>query len=665
MSGFFEEVQRRKVYKVAAAYVIAAGFIIQIGSAVFPAWELPNWAFRLVVVVLLIGFPISLILAWAYDVTPQGIRVTAITSAPGAHRRRNLLMLVATGVVISAAAGFFILPRAVARKIDKSIAVLPFENLSEEKENAFFADGIQDDILTNLSKIGELKVISRTSVMSYRGQTPNVREIGKALGVSTILEGSVRRSGNRVRVNVQLINTANDEHIWAEDYDRELTDVFAIQTDLAQKIAAELQAKLSPAEKAQLTRKPTQNGEAYLAFVQAHDLMTRPDKFRSNTEKAEQLFERATQLDPDFAGAFAGLAWTEDWMYHSYDPSPARKEKARAAAERAIRLQPDLPEAHLALGFYHYYCERDYQAALDEFAVAKKSLPNSADCYLAIGAIERRQGKWAESTSNLEKAAALNPKDAFLLVNVADNYRATRNFEKADELYDRAIEAAPNSFGARAQKAMLALDLKGDFTEMEKQLAQVPLGVDPEGLVTLGRMKLLMMQRKFAEALAALKQMPQEVFHDSAVPMPRTFFEGLVYLYLNDQEKARTAFESARGIAEEALRETPDSAFRHGLLGQILAGLGQKEAAIAEGRRAVELLPESQDAFDGPNATLLLAEIYARTGEKDQALQLLDHSLNTPNGITVPALKLDPVWDPLRNDSRFQSLIDKYGRTTT
>jgi TolB-like protein len=317
MSGFFEEVQRRKVYKVAAAYVIAAGFIIQIGSAVFPAWELPNWAFRLVVVVLLIGFPISLILAWAYDVTPQGIRVTAITSAPGSHRRRNLLMLVATGVLISAAAGFFILPRAVARKIDKSIAVLPFENLSEEKENAFFADGIQDDILTNLSKIGELKVISRTSVMSYRGQTPNVREIGKALGVSTILEGSVRRSGNRVRVNVQLINTANDEHIWAEDYDRELTDVFAIQTDLAQKIAAELQAKLSPAEKAQLTRKPTQNGEAYLAFVQAHDLMTRPDKFRSETEKAEQLFERATQLDPDFAGAFAGLAWTEDWMYHS------------------------------------------------------------------------------------------------------------------------------------------------------------------------------------------------------------------------------------------------------------------------------------------------------------------------------------------------------------
>src|SRR4029077_8715124 len=255
MSGFFEEVQRRKVYKVAAAYVIAGGFIIQIGSAVFPAWELPNWAFRLVVVVLLIGFPISLILAWAYDVTPQGIRATPPASAPGTHRRRNLFMLIATGVVISAAAGFFILPRAVAHKVDKSIAVLPFQNLSGDQENAYFADGVQDDVLTNLSKISDLKVISRTSVMQYRGQATNIREIGKALGVSNILEGSVRRSGKRIRVNVQLIDANTDEHLWANDYDRDVTDVFAIQSDLAREIATALQARLSPAEKSQMTRK--------------------------------------------------------------------------------------------------------------------------------------------------------------------------------------------------------------------------------------------------------------------------------------------------------------------------------------------------------------------------------------------------------------------------
>jgi len=661
MSGFFEEVKRRKVYRVAAAYIIAAGGIIQLASAAFPAWELPNWTLRLVIVLLLVGFPIALILAWAFDVTPQGIRATPTVAAPRTHRRRNVTMLVATGVIISAAAGFFLLPRVSAHKIDKSIAVLPFESLSDEKENAYFADGIQDDVLTNLSKIGDLKVISRTSVMSYRGKSSNVREIGKALGVSTILEGSVRRIGNRVRVNVQLINAANDEHMWAEDYDRDLTDVFAIQTDLAQKIARELQAKLSPIEKAQIERKPTENSEAYLAFLQAHDLITRADKFRSNTEKAEQLFEKATKLDPNFAGAFAGLAWVEDWIYHDFDPTPARKEKARAAAEQAIRLQPDLPEAHLALGFYHYYCERNYQAALDEFAIAKRSLPNSAEVYMAIGAIERRQGKWEESTANLEKAASLSPKDAWILENLADNYRANKNFETADKLFDRAIEAAPNSLSARAQKAELAVDWKGDLSVMEKELAQIPPGVDPDGLVTFARVQLLLLQRKFPEALAVLKQSPQDVSH---YDKPRELFEGAIYTFLKDKEKARSAFDRARPIAEKALQESADDAKRHVTLGMILAGLGEQEAAIAEGKRAVELLPESQDAFDGPNATLALAKIYTWTSEPSQALQLLEHSLNTPNGVTVSSLKLDPIWDPLRSDSRFQALIDKYGAET-
>src|SRR3954447_1048985 len=297
MSNFFAELQRRKVYRVAAAYIVAAGFIIQIGSAVFPAWELPNWTLRLVVALLLIGFPIALILSWAYDLTAEGIQATPSVSVPGRHRRRNFILLIASGLIVSLAAGFFLLPRTSARKIDKSIAVLPFQNLSDEKENAYFADGMQDDILTNLSKIGDLKVISRTSVMSYRDAgLRSAREIGKALGVAALLEGSVRRIGNRVRVNVQLINAENDEHLWAEDYDRDLTDVFAIQTDLAQKIATALQAKLSPMEKAQMTRRPTENGEAYLAFVQAHNLGRQVEDVEK-LKQADQLYDRALQLD--------------------------------------------------------------------------------------------------------------------------------------------------------------------------------------------------------------------------------------------------------------------------------------------------------------------------------------------------------------------------------
>jgi TolB-like protein/Tfp pilus assembly protein PilF len=661
MTGFFDEMKQRKVYRVAAAYIIAAGGAIQMASASFPAWELPNWALRLVIVLLLLGFPIALILAWAYDITAQGVQVTPPTAARARHRRRNVVMLVASGVVISAAAGFFLLPGVSARKIDKSIAVLPFENRSDEKENAYFADGIQDDVLTNLSKIGDLKVISRTSVMPYRGKASNVREIGRALGVSTILEGSVRRVGNRVRVNVQLIDASNDEHIWAEDYDRDLTDVFAIQTDLAQKIARELQAKLSPTEKAQIERKSTENSEAYFAFLQAHDLCTRPDKLRPTVEKAEQLYEQATRLDPDFARAFAELAWVHNWMYHTYDPTPARKEKARAAADTAIRLQRDLPEAHLALGFYYYYCERNYEKALDEFAIAKRSLPNSAEVYMAIGSIERRQGKWAESTASFEKAASLSPKDAWILVNLGDNYRANRNFEAADKTFDRAIEAAPSSLITRGEKGKLAMDLKGDFSEIERQLTQMATWDDPEKLVTLGWAKTLMLQRKFAEAFAVLNQVPQEVIRDGTAPVPKASLEGMLYLFQGDKAKAQATFRRALPFAEQSLRESPNDAGRHIQLGFILTGLNRKEEAIAQGKRAVELTPESADAFDGPQLTASLAQIYAWVGEKDQALRLVDRSLQTPNGVTVSMLKLDPMWDPLRNDPRFQALIDKYG----
>jgi TolB-like protein/Tfp pilus assembly protein PilF len=663
MAGFFNEVKRRKVYRVAAGYVVVAGGLIQLASAIFPAWELPTWSLRLVILLLLIGFPISLILAWALEVTPEGIRATAPPpSAP--RKRRNIIALVAIGVIVSGAAGFFLLPRASARRIDKSIAVLPFENFSDDKENAYFADGIQDDILTNLSKIGDLKVISRTSVMPYRGKEKNVREIGKALGVSAILEGSVRKSGNRVRVNVQLINAENDEHVWSEVYDRDLTDVFAIQTDLAKKIADELHAKLSPTEKALIDRKPTENGEAYLAFVQAHNLeREREDLLK--LKQAESLFERALQLDPNFALAAASYSRLQSWIHHSFDPTPERRDKARTLAERALQLQPDLAEAHLALGFTFYYGDRDYARALAEFAIAQQGLPNEAEVYLAIGAIQRRQGKWAESNANLEKAAGLSPNETWPLQNLVLNYQMQRKWDLANKTIDRGLKLAPNSFPLWSIKAQLEISEKGTYEIAERGVTKVatqPIDEETRLHFSIGIAQVRLLQRRYAEVLQLTAGMRDELLHnDFEQLMGKYGTIGIAKKLLGDQAGAQEALLKAKGYAEQFVAGAPNEAKRHTRLAECLAWLGEKEAAIAEAKRATELLPESVDAFDGPVCTQTLAEVYMIVGEYEQALPIVDGLLSRPSEATVAKLKVNPLWDPIRNDPRFIALLKKHG----
>jgi TolB-like protein len=669
MSGFFEEVKRRKVYRVAVAYIIAAGGIIQIASAVFPAWELPNWSQRLLIVLLLSGFPIALILAWAFDVTPEGVRVTAPPpSLPAHHRgRRNLFILLAIGVLVSAVTGFFVLPRASARKLDKSIAVLPFQNLSDDQENAYFADGIQDDILTNLSKIGELKVISRTSVMSYRGKTANVREIGKQLGVSNILEGSVRRSGNKVRVNVQLIDANSDEHIWASDYDRDVTDVFAIQTDLAQKITDALQAKLSPAEKSRIERKPTENGEAYLAFVQAHNLQNAMEEI-GKLKQSEQLYARAIQLDPTFALAMARYSQLESWIVHIFERTPERREKARSLAQQALQLQPDLPEAHLAMGFSLYYGDNEFEAALKEFEIAQRGLPNEAEIYLALGAIQRRLGRWSESTASLEKAASLNPKDGWVFQQLALNYQMLRDFDSANKTIDRGLKVNPDGLGLWEVKSKLAIAEKGDLSVSEQAfqaVKSIPMNDDAKLKITGARADVFLLERKYAEGLREAESLSDDLL----APIPaalcgKYYLIGFARKALHDEAGARTAFLQAKELLEAPLKKSPDSPDLRIQLAKILAYLGEKDAALSEARRAAEILPESKDAFGGPEITGGVAEVYGILGENGRAIELLDGLLGRPSHLTVSILKLSPVWDPLRSDPRFQALIDKYSAKT-
>ena len=663
MNGFFEELKRRKVYRVAVAYVVAAGGMIQLASAAFPAWELPTWTLRLVIVLLLIGFPIALTLAWAFDVTPQGIRTTpkADTARP-IHRRRNITVLVLVGLLVSGAAGFFLLPHASARRLEKSIAVLPFESFSEDKENAFFADGIQDDILTNLAKIGDLKVISRTSVMPYRGKTGNVREIGKALGVSVILEGSVRKFENRVRVNVQLIDASNDEHIWAEEYDGDLTDVFAIQTTLAQKIAGALQAKLSPNEKAQLTRKPTENGEAYLAFVQARDLQWHMEDF-AKLKQAEQLYERAMQLDPKFALAAAGYSQLESWIFHNNDPALERRDKARSLASLASQLQPDLPEGHLALGFSYYYGDSDYAAALREFEIAQRGLPNEMEVYLALGAIQRRQGRWAESNINLEKAATLNPKETWALQNLAYNYEVARDFETMNKVLERALKIEPQSLGLLGMKAKGAIEARGDFSVAEQaieRMSYLPESDDKLFLLCIARGNVRLLQRKYAEAARAAEETKDEQIAQKTGGLADKYLVlGMARRGLHDEAGARAAFSKVKELAQGRLAKFPANPDIRIQLASALAFLGEKETALAETQRALELLPLSKDAFHGPELLEQAAEIYVTVGENDRALQALTELSTRPSPVSAQLLKLNPVWDPIREDPRFQQLVTK------
>jgi TolB-like protein/Flp pilus assembly protein TadD len=687
MSTFFDELKRRKVYRVAIAYIVAGWALAQGLAQVLPVFEISNSVIRVVIALLLIGFPVALVLAWIFDITPQGIRATepAPTMTPMSRRgRRNILILLLVGVVLSAAAGFFVLPRAVAHKIDKSIAVLPFENLSDDKENAYFADGIQDDVLTNLSKIGDLKVISRTSVMGYRGKTPKIREIGKTLGVSNILEGSVRRSGNKVRVNVQLIDATNDQHVWAEDYDGELTDVFKIQSELATKIASALQAKLSPSEKENIAHKPTQIGDAYLAYQRAHNVHSSALEDFSRLKIGEELYEQAINLDPNFALALARYSQLESWISHTFDPSPARKQKAVDLAERALRLEPALSEAHLARGFAYYYGDRNYEAALKEFAIAQQGLPNDSEAYLAIGAIQRRQGKWQESTENLKKAAELDPKSSWPLQNLAFNYQMLRDSAACEQTINKALELSPNSLELLGLKIQFAIEQHGDFSVYEHAMATL----DPanrassktptlasasdltptdfnEAYVEVSRLSVLMLQRKFQEAVSVAEKINENAISGKPELVCQKFgYLGLARRYLHDEAGARRDLLKAKETAQKLLAQSPDLAPRHMQLAQVLALLGEKDAALTEAFRARELLPESIDAFEGPQITQNLAEVYSILGDAGHATELLDGLFNRPSAITTHILKLQPFWDPIRKDPRFQALIDKYSAKT-
>jgi TolB-like protein/class 3 adenylate cyclase/Tfp pilus assembly protein PilF len=593
----------------------------------------------------------------------------AASGSPSVPRRKYVLM--AAGALLIACVGFSVwvyFKQAALTSLvtEKTIAVLPFQNFSPDKENAFFADGVQDDILTSLAKIKDLRVISRSSVMKFRDvAAQNLGQIGKTLGVANVLEGSVRREGDRVVVNVQLVDAQSARQIWANRYDRTLADSLGLQGELASEIADTLRATLSTDEQARVTAKPTQNPDAYVFYLRANQISRNPDTLLEDYKTAEQLYMQAIALDPNFALAHARLASVCAEVFHYYEPTKDWKTKARTEAQTALRLQPDLAEAYLALGQCIYWMDQDYDRALEQFDIAARLSPSNGDIARLIAAIKRRQGKWEQSLKEYERVAKLDPQNPNTVRELIFTNTAMRRWPEAARWVEQLRAMAPASIIAKIQRGYVDFWWKGDTSLLKSLLDQILPGVDPDGGVTAVRWEVAMLDRDYAAARRAIDaSTAKELSYTGEGSTPRSFFEGSIALAQGDIVGAQKYFQDAQPVFEDAVKDAPLSAIRHANLGWLYAFMGLKEDAIREGRRAVELKPESKDAVDGVIVNCYLALIYARVGEKDLAFPLLERLLKTPGAvdsvdysITVNDLKYRWEWDPIRNDPRFQKLL--------
>jgi TolB-like protein/Tfp pilus assembly protein PilF len=548
---------------------------------------------------------------------------------------------------------------------EKSVAVLPFENLSRDPDNAFFTDGVQDQILTALAKVADLKVISRTSVMQYKsGIARNLREIGQQLGVAHLLEGSVQRAGNKVRVNAQLIDARTDGHEWAENYDRPVDDVFAIQSEIAKAIADQLQAKLSPNEKSAIEQAPTRDVTAFDLYSRAKNLIIGTSFSAIGGPKLLQaidLLNQAIARDPSFFLAYCQLAYAHDQLYFiSGDHTAARLALAQAALDAALRLRPDAGEAHLARAEHLYRGYLDYDRALAELEIARKTLPNDPRVFELLGYIARRRSHQEEGLRNLQRAVELDPRNFFTLQQIALSYVSLRRYSDQAAVLDRALSVKPDDVETKTTRALLELDWKADTRPLHQTLDEIKTK-EPEAIKNVADTWFIcaLAERSPDEASKSLVALGENFFGNDAVHLYRSFGEGLVARMIKDEAKARAAFAAARAEQEKRLQEQPDYGPALCVLGLIDAGLGRKEDALREGRRAMELLPYEKDSINGAHMIEYFAIIAAWVGEKDLACEQLAKAERLPGygTITYGQLKLTPYWDPLRGYPKFEQIV--------
>lgn len=687
--GFFRELKRRNVYRVAIAYAVVSWLLIQAASILFPTFEAPAWVMKVFVVVIVLGFPITLILSWAFEITPEGIKReedVAPNESITAHTGRKLVAATVVLAVIAACLLAFqflrpklattavaakaSVPRAVAPAVipEKSIAVLPFENRSEDKANAYFADGIQDEILTRLSKIADLKVISRTSTQHYKSAPENLPEIASQLGVAYILEGSVQKSGDAVRVNVQLIKAADDSHLWADTFDRKLTDIFSVETEVAKAIADQLRAHLSGREEQVIAAKPTDNPKAYDAYLRGLAYNLKTANTPANSLGAQKYLREAVRLDPKFALAWALLSYVDARGYITLylQPTIALREEARQAAETALTLQPNLGEALLAKGNYYYACLKDYDTAVRYFEQARQLLPNSSRISELLAYVARRRGQWDRSESYFNEAERLDPRNVQLLTQHASLYVVLRRFPEALRKFDQVLNITPDDLDTLATKAGIA-QAEGDLPRASALLTPLHPAADDPGALEI-QVYQAILERRPAQIIPRLKEILAK--SDPAVG----FFHGELRFWLGwaqevagDHAAAQESWRQARSELEPFLKEQPENYQLIGDLALTDMALGDKVAALTLAERGMAANPIEKDAVTGPRPIEILARVAARMGEPDRAIVALQKLLSIPcdgalaeNVPLTPALlQLDPMFDPLRNDPRFQKLCEE------
>jgi TolB-like protein len=675
---FFSELKRRNVYKVAVAYAVVAWLLIQIATQVFPFFEIPNWAVRLTVLAIVVGFPIALLIAWAFELTPEGIKRTEDADV-AVQRSRGVawIYIAAIGAVLSI--GLFVLGRYTASRGNsteaepagslpaKSIAILPFENRSEEKANAYFAEGVQDEILTKLATVRDLKVISRTSTAKYQSKPDNLKTVAQELGVSNILEGAVQRAGDKVRVNVQLIDARGDMHIWAKSYDRDFKDVLAVETEIAGEIAEALKANLSPGESHAMAAASTDDPEAHDLFLRGqyefHKAQSTlaPDAF----DRADAFYQQALARDPNSIEAAAGLVYNQLLRHWFVSPlAPQELEKLRSIVDNTLARAPESPDAHFARGVFFYWGFRQYADALVEFDRVLELQPNNAQAQQFRGWIFRRRGEWERSLREIQQAQELDPRDPTIPANMGGIYVSLRLWNDTERPELRALAMDPQNAVAGVLLCRSRLNGTGDVKLARQVFEGFPdtfrtstISFQGDAMAIIGtRPYLDVMERRFTDALHAFEK---EAGASDAANAPTFTVRAILHLMSGESEAAKAAGEKALPLLEARVRERPDDLFAITELSWVYIALGRNADALRLAEQAADSMPIEKDAQSGTYFQNGLAQIEAHAGKPEDAVKRLRHLLSIPAGqwVSIALLKLDPIWDPIRDRPDFQQLL--------